>query len=438
MNAELRFINGPLAGQSIVLPPKESLALGRASSCEITVKGLGISRTHCRFEHDGQDCHLVDLGSVNGTFVNGERTPRHILQDGDEIRVGQVEALFLWAEATATEIEGESDTVLVEGLARRRFRRCDQCAAPLEAPLGSPGEAEDERKFCGRCEEAGSILGRQFGYYRIDGKIAHGGMGAVYKGFEVRDRRVVAVKILSSEVSHDSRSIERFLRGARTAMGLVHQHVVQVEDVGESQGIYYIAMEHVDGPTALDAMTTGRLSTVRQVLRIGIQVTQALGHAFEKRIVHRDIKPSNVMITRSNITKLTDVGLAKCLDEAGVSGITGTGVSMGTVDFMPPEQIRDARTVDHRADIYSLGATLFHLLTQRTPFSSPNVVAKMKLILAETPPSPADLRSEIPAALSEVILRTLAKSPDERYQTPKELLEALLAVRKQLVQEAGT
>ena len=339
--------------------------------------------------------------------------------------------------ATATGIEGESDTVLVEGLARRRFRRCDQCAAPLEAVLGSAG-AGDPKKFCGRCEETGSILGRQFGYYRIDGKIAHGGMGAVYKGFEVRDKRISAVKILSSQIASDPQSVERFLRGARTAMGLVHQHIVRVDDVGEAEGIYYIAMEYVEGPTALEAMTTGRLTSLRQVLRIGIQVAQALAHAFEKRIVHRDVKPSNIMISRSNVTKLTDVGLAKCLDEAGVSGITGTGVSMGTVDFMSPEQTRDARMVDHRADIYSLGATLFHLLTQRPPFSCPNVVAKMKMIMAETPPSPTDLRPEIPASLSEVILRALAKSPEERYQTPEDLRQALLKVRKQLAREEGS
>jgi len=437
MHAELRFINGPLGGQSVELPQEKNVLLGRAGSCEITVKAAGISRSHCRVDHDGRDYHLTDLGSVNGTFVNNERTPRHVLQDGDAVRIGQVEALFLWEETAILETDDETQTLPIGLVARRRVARCDQCAAPTDlAHLGTEGGAKDGPTYCKRCQEVGPVLGREIAQYKVDSKIAHGGMGAVFKGRALSNKRPVAIKILSSELSADPESIRRFLRGAGTALTLDHDHIVRVYDVGESRGLYYIAMEYVDGPTVLDAMTTGKLGEVRKVLRIGIQVTQALMHAHKKRIVHRDIKPSNIMLTRKDVSKLTDLGLMKCLDEAGVSGITESDVAMGTLDYMAPEQIDDARSVDHRGDLYSLGATMFHLLTERTVFSSRNVIEKMKKIRYETPVSAAELNEKVPESLSEAIQRMLAKSPDERYQTSQELLRALVGIRQELIEQA--
>ena len=437
MHAELRFINGPLMGKSVELPQDKNVLLGRASSCQVTVKAAGISRSHCRFDYDGRDYHLTDLGSVNGTFVNNERTPRHVMQDGDAIRVGQVEALFLWEETAVFATDDGTDTLPISVVARRRAARCDQCAAPTGMAQMDPVQSSgDGPAYCTRCQEVGPIQGREVAQYKVDSKIAHGGMGAVFKGYERSSQSPIAIKILSSEFSADPESIRRFLRGASTALTLDHRHIVRVHDVGELDRMYYIAMEYVDGPTVLDAMTTGKLSDVRKVLRISIQVTQALAHAHEKRIVHRDVKPSNIMVTGKNVTKLTDLGLMKCLDEAGMSGITESDVAMGTLDYMAPEQIDDARGVDHRGDIYSLGATMFHLLTERTVFSSRNVVEKMKKIRYETPPSPTELNKDIPESLSEVILKTLAKSPEERYQTPRELLKALLKVRQQLIDQA--
>jgi serine/threonine protein kinase len=261
-------------------------------------------------------------------------------------------------------------------------------------------------------------------------------MGAVYKGHDLQADRPVAVKILSSTLSAEQESIRRFLRGAQMAKRLVHPHIVELYDVGESEGIYYIAMEFVDGPTALDAMAAGRLDEIRKVLRIAIQVTQGLVHAHERQVVHRDIKPSNIMITRSDVTKLTDMGLAKSLEEAGVSRITESGVGMGTVDYVSPEQLDDARRVDHRGDIYSLGATLFHLLTGEVVFSSRNVVEKMKRIRDEAPRIPTELNGNVPRSLSGVVVRMLAKKPEDRYQTPKELLGDLLNVRKEMLEKA--
>jgi len=168
---------------------------------------------------------------------------------------------------------------------------------------------------------------------------------------------------------------------------------------------------------------------LEKVISIGAQTAKGLQHAFKNRIVHRDVKPSNILLTRNGLAKLTDFGLAKPMDEAGMSGITAAGVTMGSLNYMSPEHIHDAKWADQRSDIYSLGATMYHMLTGQPAFPETNLVSKVTRIQSDAPPSPKELRPEAPDALCRLIQRMMAKKPDHRYQTPKEVVNELRTIR---------
>jgi hypothetical protein len=429
MTGQLHFLTGPLAGQIVDLPPEQGTLLGRAGTCPIAVKANGVSRIHCRIDFQDDEFHLVDFGSVNGTFVNGEHVYRHILQDGDRIRVGVVDIAFRIAEGDPSEKTGTSK---IRDSLKRIHWVCEQCGSPIR--VGAEQEtiryAPGDRILCERCLQTGHILKRQIGRFRIVRKIAYGGVGTVFKAYQDVLDRPVALKVLKSELAEDSTMIRRFIRGASTGAHLAHPNIVQVYDAGEADGLYYIAMEYVDGPSVADVLTTRGYDRVQEVLRIAVHIARALVHASKYRIVHRDIKPSNILVARTGVAKLSDLELAKCLDDAGLTTITHTGESLGTTDYMSPEQFEDGPSVDHRSDIYGLGVTLYEMLTGDTPFPARNLVEKLEKIRGFPPPSPRVLNPKVPEPFAVIVQTMMAKNPINRYQTPQDLLRSLLEVRE--------
>jgi hypothetical protein len=431
--AQLLFRNGPLEGQKVDLAKDRKTVLGRSAQCDVALKVPGISRVHCEIEYDGQDYHVSDLGSSNGTYINGERVSRHVIQHGDILRVASIESAFLQSPEGRAEPGSEATTMRLPWAILGQNPVCEMCGTVVKLPgKAQEGEAGDSRRLCESCQQIGWIIGQQVGHFKVINKIGVGGMGTVFKAYQELIQRPVALKILKSELATDATALQRFVREARAIAGLSHPSIVQLYDVGEHKSLHYIAMEFVDGPTVGQILATSGFHDIREVLRIAVQTTRALAHAFEKGIVHRDVKPSNIMLTRDRAAKLTDFGLAKFMDEAGLSSITETGASMGTLDYMSPEHLRDARLVDHRGDIYSLGATLYHMLTGRPAFAEGTVMERARKIRSQPPPSPRKLNSKIPGSLSHIIQQMMAKDPDDRYQTPDELLRALLNVRKEL------
>jgi serine/threonine protein kinase len=268
------------------------------------------------------------------------------------------------------------------------------------------------------------------GKFLIEKKIGFGGMGTVYLATDTGTKRSVALKILSRKKAENPALVKRFKAEAAAAASLKHDHITAVYDAGEIDGFLYIALEYVDG-TDLQQLVNqkGRLPIERSVQMIR-QVTLALQHAFERGIVHRDIKPSNLLIDRSGNVKLTDMGLARTVDEAAESGITRVGTTVGTVDYMAPEQAKDSRSADIRSDIYSLGCAWYHMLTGEPPFPKGTLTNKLFAHQSSPRPDPREIIPAIPEGIAVIIRRMMAQSPKNRYQTPEDLLDVLDQIQR--------
>ena len=272
-----------------------------------------------------------------------------------------------------------------------------------------------------------SLLGRALGHYRILSWLGAGGMGEVFLAEDTRLERSVALKVLPPEVTSDPDRRERFTREARAASALNHPNVATIHDIGEVEGISFIAMEYVEGETLAQTIGHGPLPTP-EVLHIAVQAADALDAAHAKGIIHRDIKPANLMVTSRGQLKVLDFGLAKlgahrtttASREAPRAAGTAPGVMMGTVDYMSPEQVL-GRVADHRSDLFSLGIVLYELLTARLPFAAGTAGERMDRIVHSEPdpvPQPAD---ETATRLLHIVRKCLEKVPERRYQSAREV-----------------
>jgi serine/threonine-protein kinase len=254
------------------------------------------------------------------------------------------------------------------------------------------------------------------GRYRIQRKLGAGGMADVYLAEDQELGRRVAIKILNGRHANDDQFIERFRREAKNAAALNHPNIVSIYDRGEAEDTYYIAMEFLDGRTLKELIVSRGAAPINVAIEYARQILSALRFAHRHGIVHRDIKPHNVLVDAEGRVKVTDFGIAR----AGTSQMTETGSIVGTAQYLSPEQARGGE-VDPRSDLYSLGVVLYELLTGKTPFDGETPVEIAMKHLSNAPKPPSKLRPEIPPALDKVVLRALAKNPDERYQSPDEM-----------------
>ena len=254
------------------------------------------------------------------------------------------------------------------------------------------------------------------GRYRIQRKLGAGGMADVYLAEDQELGRRVAIKILNGRHANDDQFIERFRREAKNAAALNHPSIVSIYDRGEAEDTYYIAMEFLDGRTLKELIVSRGAAPINVAIEYGRQILSALRFAHRHGIVHRDIKPHNVLVDAEGRVKVTDFGIAR----AGTSQMTETGSIVGTAQYLSPEQARGGE-VDPRSDLYSLGVVLYELLTGKTPFDGETPVEIAMKHLSNAPKPPSKLRSEIPPELDKVVLRALAKNPDERYQSADEM-----------------
>ena len=254
------------------------------------------------------------------------------------------------------------------------------------------------------------------GRYRIVRKLGAGGKADVYLAEDQELGRRVAIKILNGRHANDDQFIERFRREAKNAAALNHPNIVSIYDRGEAEDTYYIAMEYLDGRSLKELIVGHGPAPVKVAVEYARQILSALRFAHRHGIVHRDIKPHNVLVDRDGRVKVTDFGIAR----AGTSQMTETGSIVGTAQYLSPEQARGGE-VDQRSDLYSLGVVLYELLTGKTPFEGETPVEIAMKHLSNVPKAPSELRSDIPRELDLVVLRALAKDPDDRYQSADEM-----------------
>jgi len=264
--------------------------------------------------------------------------------------------------------------------------------------------------------------------YKILGKLGAGAMAIVYKAKQLSLNRTVAIKVLPKRFSENAEYVERFYKEGQAAAKLNHNNIVQAFDVGEAGGYHYFVMEYVEGKTLYEDLAAGKVFDEDEALDIIIQVARALNHAHSCGLIHRDVKPKNIMINTAGVVKLADMGLARETTDIQAAQ-TEAGKAYGTPYYIAPEQIRGKIDIDGRADIYGLGATLYHAVTGRVPFMADDPSEVMRKHLREQLIPPDHINTSLSAGISEVIEVMMAKRKEDRYSNVEELLADLEAVR---------
>ena len=265
--------------------------------------------------------------------------------------------------------------------------------------------------------------------YRILKKLGSGAMATVFLAKQVSLDRLVAIKVLPKKFSSDANFINRFYKEGRSAAQLNHANIVQAYDVGQAGDHHYFVMEYVEGETVYDRTKAERRLQEPDAIDILIQAAKALQHAHERGLIHRDIKPKNIMITGRNVVKLADLGLARAVDDEAAAKAEA-GRAYGTPYYISPEQIRGEMDIGPGADIYGLGATCYHMVTGRVPFSGKNPSQVMHKHLKSDLTPPDHLNPSLSAGFSQIIEMMMAKNREERYQSASDLLEDLELSRK--------
>ena len=369
--------------EGTVYPVGEKLSIGRRKECDITLADGLTSRTHAEIWVEGGRYYAKDLKNRNGTTLNGEALTQRRLTSGDKLTVGETTFIF-----------------------------------------------EDEQEK--------DLVGQTVGGYVILEKIGEGGMGSVYKARQVSMDRVVALKVLSERLVETPGFVDRFINEARAAGRLNHPNVIQVHDVCRTAETFFFSMEYVDGPTVGALLKGSGPLPLAEAVRITSSICEALEYAHQNSVVHRDVKPENIMVAKGGRVKLADLGLAKTpKEDLGFvqSRADGRKTVWGTPQYMSPEQAL-GRDVDHRSDIYSLGATLFHMLGGRAPYVGRSSTDILEMHVRYRVPDVTDLNRDVPEGIANIISKMMAKNPEERHQTPREVIEELRTAQPEVEQAA--
>jgi serine/threonine protein kinase len=308
------------------------------------------------------------------------------------------------------EKENPSDRTLGGVLIANGFLTPTQLARAKQA-------AEDTTKF------------QQIPGYQILSELGAGAMARVYKARQISLDRIVAVKILPKRMSADAEFVRRFYYEGKAAAKLNHPNIVGAFDVGEANGYHYFVMEYVEGASVWDRLDKGEAYSEKESLKIIIEVCRALVHAHAIGLIHRDVKPKNIMLTREGNAKLADMGLAREASDTEAAQAEA-GKAYGTPYYISPEQIRGELNIDARADIYSLGATFYHMITGRVPFDAPTPSAVMHKHLREDLVPPDHIVSTISSGVGEIIEIAMAKKAADRYPTAQDMLNDLERVER--------
>jgi len=429
MQVNLRVLAGPYKGRVFPFEQHDTFLIGRNNEAHLCLPDdRFFSRNHCLLEINPPRCFLRDLGSTNGTFVNGKRVSAAYLRHGDQIQGG---ATVLTVEVSA----GWEREETVDRQPSIVFVECLNCGRREQVQASSPDE-----KLTFLCEDCRAEMKRSpqpIPGYDMVRVLGRGGMGCVTLGREQKSGRAVAIKTLLPEAAVSDKAMRRFMREIEVAASLKHPHIVEFLDSGTHNGVVFLITEFVDGPDAAKlADARGGPLPYQVAVTIILQVLDALAHAHSQGFIHRDIKDQNILVCDSETTpkaKLTDFGLAKNFAQSGMSGVTMAGEAAGTIAYMAPEQLRNFRDVKPQSDIYGLGMTAYSLLTgeMALDLAGKSSVAETVKAIFEQPAIPLARRApHFPPALCEVIDRALAKDQTQRWQTAGAMRTAMLhAVR---------
>jgi serine/threonine protein kinase len=324
--------------------------------------------------------------------------------------------------------------------------RPDSAAPPPEnaANLFGPGAAEPSddtptvitrlppRPASSEDVFGGTLRGRRLAHFELIEPIGVGGMAAVIRARDLQLERQVALKILPPEMAADEENVRRFHQEARAAAKLDHENIARVFFCGEDQKLHFIAFEFVEGQNLRTLLERRGKLPVAEAIRYMLQVAAGLAHAAERGVIHRDIKPSNIIISPHGRAKLVDMGLARQLDPHRDEALTQSGVTLGTFDYISPEQALEPRDADVRSDLYSLGCTFYHALTGQPPVPEGTAARKLHHHQHVAPVDPRQLNPDLPDEMAAILARMMAKDPKDRYQRPEHLVQHLMQAAQKL------
>ena len=430
MQVNLRVLAGPYEGRVFPFDEHDTFLIGRTKDAHLCLpEDRFFSRNHCLLEINPPRCFLRDLGSTNGTIVNGKRVNETFLQHGDQIQVGESILLVEVNAGRSAQRHAEEESHETNQPPAIVIVECLNCSRREQAQASNPNERLTF--LCEDCREELKRSPQPIPGYETVRVLGRGGMGCVMLGRHQKTGRAVAIKTLLPECAVSDKAMRRFLREIEVAAALKHPNIVEFLDRGTHNGVVYLVTEFVDGPDAskLADAQGGKLSCSEAVAIVS-QVLDALSHAHCQGFIHRDIKEQNILITGSGsrpIAKLTDFGLAKSFAQSGMSGVTMAGEAAGTIAYMPPEQLRNFRDVRPQADIYAVGMTAYRLLTGELALDlAGKSIAETVRAIFEEPSIPLAHRAPyLPPAVCEIVDRALHKDQAQRWQSAAAMQTAL-------------
>jgi pSer/pThr/pTyr-binding forkhead associated (FHA) protein len=454
-------LNGKTVEKPITQTP---ITIGRQPGLGFTIPAKGASREHFRIGRlkDG-GWAIKDLGSTNGTQLNGEKVDGARLKHGDRIEIGDCVIEFLDAQPPEPEKPTEPQEKKPIVLKSKRDKgRASRKPEKKEKPKKKKGKAKKEapkieaepepepepeipsmhieseeqlEEWLAKREEfdgllAGSERRVLFGKYELKKRLSEGGMGVVFKAMHSKTKLHVAVKVMKSECV-DETGIARFKQEAWAISAFDHPNIVKVRDLAMHGGMHFIAMDFINGEDLLVAGFQKHL-TFWQIAEIIDKMADVLSLVHGRNIWHRDIKPQNLILDTKGQVKLIDFGIATVEREQTDATLTAEGLIMGTPAFLSPEQIARGKmgAVDGRADLYSLGAVMYYLLTGRRPFTGKSAIEILANNLKKDPLHPCDVDEHVPEGLAEIAMRLLRKQPKDRFQSADQLRDSLAKWRR--------
>src|SRR6266851_1519782 len=404
MPKRLLVIAGPDKGKAFPLPEGETVLIGRSKATETRLSDPHVSRVHCQIQIEADRVMVNDYESAGGTFVNNRKIHQQEIKPGDTIRIGETQL---------------------------RYQDDDVAEASTMAPLPTP----TPKPSPGPTDKLSDLSGKTVSHFEVGPVLAKGRSGVVFKARDTKENKEVALKILWPEISKVDDEMQRFVRAMKTMLPLRHPNLIAVYGAGKTGPYCWMAMEYVEGESltqVIQRIGVAGLLDWRNALRVAIHVARALEYAQEQQIIHRNITPNNILVRSSDkLTKLGDLMLAKALEGTLAETITRPGELVGDVSYMSPERTKGTlEEVDSRSDVYSLGATVYALLTGRPPFIGDSLTDTVRKIRQSDPEKPKKYQLSIPDQFEGVVLKMLSKRPEDRYQNAADLLKELERVAK--------
>jgi serine/threonine protein kinase len=406
MSLEFSVIEGPDRGRKFTLNVGADLMLGRSAQAQYQLTDGRVSRNHCQVLLDGDAVSLICNNGSGGTLVNGQKVTSQTLKMGDVIQVGDTKLRFQVGDHPV-------DVALAQSVGAKK-------AAPAVA--------------AGKLDQLSSLAGKTLAHFDICMVIGTGRSCVVFHATDTKDDKPVALKVLQPDFAANDEEMQRFIRAIKTMLPLSHPNLVRLYGAGKTSSYCWIAMEYVAGENLqqiIDRIGVAGMLDWRHAFRVAVDVGRALEYAAANNIVHRNVTPTNILRdAASKGCKLGDLMLAKALEGVTNQQITRPGEIIGDIAYMSPERTRGTEGIDGRADLYGLGATLYALLTGRPPCTGATMVEKITRIRQNEPDKPTKYQMSIPGQFEGVVLRLLAKRPEDRYQTAAELLKELTRIGK--------